>query len=108
MIVVVFEVTVRPGVGQRYFDLAAELRPELEKIDGFLFVERFRSLADGNRYVSLSFWRDRDAVERWRAHQGHGVAQALGKREIFADFRISVGQVIRQYTLADRVGPAER
>lgn len=108
MIVVVFEVTVKPGVGQRYFDLAAELRPELAKIDGFLSVERFQSLASGDKYVSLSFWRDGDAVERWRAHQAHGVAQALGRREIFADFRISVGQVIRQYTLADRVAAAPR
>jgi len=103
MIVVVFEVTVKPEVGQRYFDLAAELRPELEKIDGFISVERFQSLVTENKYVSLSFWEDEAAVQRWRSHDGHGVAQALGKSEIFADFRISVGEVSRQYTLSDRL-----
>jgi len=103
MIVVVFEVTVKPEVGQRYFDLAGELRPELEKIDGFLSIERFESLATPGKYVSLSFWRDEDAVARWRAHAGHQTAQALGKKEIFADFRISVAEVVRQYTLADRL-----
>jgi len=77
-------------------------RPELEKIDGFLSVERFQSLVSDNKYVSLSFWRDEDAVKRWRDHAGHGLAQALGKSEIFADFRISVGEVVRQYSLADR------
>jgi heme-degrading monooxygenase HmoA len=107
MIVVAFEVTLKPGPGQRYFDLAAELRPELDKIDGFISVERFQSMASPGKYVSLSFWRDEAAVARWRGHSGHGLAQALGKREIFADFRISVGQVIRQYSLADRAGAAE-
>ena len=102
MIVVVFEVTVKPGVGQRYFDLAAELRPELEKIDGFLSIERFESMSTPGKYLSLSFWRDEAAVQRWRGHAGHGRAQDLGKREIFADFRISVGEIVRQYTLADR------
>lgn len=102
MIVVVFEVEIRNEVGQRYFDLAAELRPELEKIDGFISVERFESLATPGRYVSLSFWRDEEAVAQWRAHQGHQVAQTLGKREIFADFRISVGEIVRQYDLKDR------
>ena len=103
MIVVVFEVTVKPDVGQRYFDIAGELRPELQKIDGFLSIERFESLANPGKYVSISFWRDEEAVARWRAHAGHQTAQALGKKELFADFRISVGEVIRQYTLADRV-----
>lgn len=102
MIVVVFEVTVKPAVGQRYFDIAAELRPELEKIDGFLSVERFESLATPGKYVSLSFWRDEDAVATWRAHAGHQTAQVLGRTEIFADFRISVAHIVRQYSMADR------
>lgn len=102
MIVVVFEVWVEESVGQRYFDLAAELRPELEKIDGFLSVERFESLTTPGKYVSLSFWRDEKAVENWRAHQGHQLAQALGKSEIFKDFRISVAEIARQYELKDR------
>jgi heme-degrading monooxygenase HmoA len=102
MIVVVFEVTLREGVGPRYFDLAAELRPELLKIDGFISVERFESLINERKYVSLSFWRDAESVERWRAHEGHQLAQTLGKTEVFDDFRISVAEVQRQYTLADR------
>lgn len=104
MHVVVFEVTVKPEVGQRYFDLAAELRPELEKIDGFVSVERFESLATPNKYVSLSFWRDEAALVQWREKDNHLKAQMLGKSEIFADFRISVADVVRQYTLADRTG----
>lgn len=107
MIVVVFEVTVKEGVGQRYFDLAAELRPELDGIDGFLSIERFESLATPGKYVSLSFWRDEEAVAAWKAHAGHALAQEQGKREIFADFRISVAEVVRQYTLADRTKAAE-
>lgn len=102
MIVVVFEVEIKTEVGQRYFDLAAELKPELEKIDGFISVERFESLVTSGKYVSLSFWRDEASVERWRAHQGHQLAQALGKSEIFADFRISVAEILRQYELKDR------
>jgi len=103
LIVVVFEVEVKTDVGQRYFDLAAELRPELEKIDGFISVERFESLATPGKYVSLSFWRDAEAVARWRADQRHQLAQEAGKKEIFADFRISVAEVVRQYDLKDRL-----
>jgi len=104
MHVVVFEVTVKPDVGHRYFDIAAELKPELEKIEGFISVERFESIVTPNKYVSLSFWRDEDAVARWREQGAHRTAQELGKKEIFADFRISVAQIHRQYTMADRTG----
>ena len=105
MIVVVFQVTMRAGQAPRYFDLAAELRPELETIDGFLSVERFESVATPGKYVSLSFWRDEDAVRRWREQDHHRIVQSLGRREIFADFRISVAEVIRDYTLAERASP---
>ncbi len=66
MIVVAFQVTMREGRAQDYFDLAAVLRPELEQIDGFISVERFQSLAEPGKYVSLSFWRDAAAIEAWR------------------------------------------
>ena len=102
MIVVVFQVTMREGQEQRYFDLAAALRSELEGVEGFLSVERFASLTVHGKYVSLSFWRDEAAVARWRSRNAHRVAQELGKKEIFADFRISVAEVVRDYTLADR------
>lgn len=106
MIVVVFQVTMREGEARRYFDLAAELRPHLERIDGFLSVERFESVSTPGKYVSLSFWRDEAAVLAWRRHGEHRIAQELGKREIFADFRISVAEVVRDYTLADRIPAA--
>jgi len=101
MIVVVFEVTAE-GRAQEYFDLAGALRPELEKIDGFLSVERFESLSTPGKYVSLSFWRDAEAVAAWRAHARHAAAQARGKAGIFADFRITVAESIRSYTMGAR------
>lgn len=103
MYAVIFEVTPDPARAQEYFDLAAELRPELEKIDGFISIERFQSLADSARYVSLSFWRDEAAIAQWRDHLGHQTAQDAGKAGIFKDFRIRVAKVARDYTLADRV-----
>ena len=103
MMVVVFQVTMREGRAQDYFDLAAELRAELEGIDGFVSVERFESLAEPGKYVSLSFWRDLAAIEAWRTRRRHRAAQERGKREIFQDFRISVAEVVRDYTLRDRL-----
>lgn len=97
MIAVIFEVEPREGRGHAYFDRAAELKPELEKIDGFLSVERFESLSTPGRYVSLSFWRDEDAVRRWRDHADHRAAQEEGKAGIFARYRIRVAEVIRDY-----------
>ena len=107
MVVVIFQVTAKEGQANRYFDLAAELRPELEKIDGFISVERFESLTTPGKYLSLSMWRDEEAVRAWRSHDGHRLAQRLGKSEIFADFRIQVAEVIRDYTAADRKMAAE-
>jgi heme-degrading monooxygenase HmoA len=104
MIAVIFEVEMKPGKSQDYLDLAAQLRPELEKIDGFISVERFESLANKGKLVSLSFWRDEDAVARWREHAEHRLAQARGRNEIFSNFRIRVAEVVRDYTLADRRG----
>ena len=103
MIVVVFQVTMREGRAQDYLDLAAELRAEVEQIDGFISVERFESLATPGKYVSVSFWRDEAAVRAWREQLRHRRAQELGKREIFEDFRISVAEVMRDYTRADRL-----
>lgn len=102
MMAVIFEVEMKEGQEQRYFDLAVDLRPELEKIDGFISVERFQSLTTPGKYVSLSFWRDEAAVARWRGHLGHQQAQRQGKTDIFKDFRIRVAGVIRDYSLKDR------
>ncbi|NKB21225.1 MAG: antibiotic biosynthesis monooxygenase [Alphaproteobacteria bacterium] len=103
MNIVVFEVTLREGVGQRYFDLAAELRAELEKIDGFISVERFQSMVNERKYVSLSFWQNEEAIKNWREQEKHQLAQEKGKSEIFSDFRISIGKIDRQYEMVDRL-----
>ena len=97
MVVVIFEVTMKEGRAQDYFDLAAAMRAELEQVDGFISVERFASLTAPDRYVSVSFWRDEAAVAAWRAHAGHRAAQARGKADIFARYRITVAEVLRSY-----------
>lgn len=100
MIVVIFEVEPKAERAGAYFDLAAELKPELEKVDGFISVERFESLTNKGKYLSLSFWRDEAAVEAWYAHAGHRGAQAAGRGGIFDDYRIRVARVFRDYDMA--------
>ena len=103
MIAVIFEVEPKDGRARDYFDLAAGLKAELETIDGFISVERFESLTTPGRYVSLSFWRDETAVKAWREHADHQAAQETGKAAVFADFRIRVAEVTRDYSLKDRI-----
>jgi len=103
MIAVIFEVTMKEGKADDYFGLAESLKPALEGIDGFISVERFESTTNPGKYVSLSFWRDEAAVAAWREQAEHGAAQDRGKSEIFADFRIRVASVLRDYSLADRL-----
>ncbi len=100
MIAVIFEVTVDHGQSQRYFDLAAGLREALAEADGFLSIERFQSLSEDNKFVSLSFWRDREAVEAWDRRPDHKAAQGEGRAGIFKDYRIRVAEVFRDYDLA--------
>ena len=105
MYAVIFEVEPQDRRrADRYFELAAQLRPELEKIDGFISVERFESLTNKGKYLSLSFWRDEAAVKAWRTHMGHQAAQREGKESVFKDYRIRVAEVVRDYTLEDRRG----
>ena len=99
MIVVIFEVTMKDGKGEDYFDLAEMLRRELEHFDGFIEVERFRSLRNTEKYVSISTWRDNASVLAWKEQIDHQGAQARGKDEIFADFRIRVAEVLRDYQM---------
>jgi len=102
VIAVIFEVMPAPGRRQEYLDLAAQLRPELEKMDGFISIERFQSLADEGKILSLSIWRDEAAVRRWRELDGHRAAQAKGRAGVFADYRLRVASVIRDYGLRER------
>ena len=102
MIAVLFEVEPAASGADRCFALAEELRPALEAIDGFLSVERFESRTRPGRYLSLSYWRDEAAVQRWRAAAGHRRAQHEGRSSLFAQYRIRVAEVLRDYGSADR------
>lgn len=102
MIAVIFEFTPADGRTQDYFDLVAQLRPELEKADGFVSIERFESLAAPGKFVSISFWRDEEAVRKWRNVPLHREAQARGRAGIFKEYRLRVATVMRDYTRGDR------
>ena len=102
MIAVMFEVTPAAGRTQEYLDLAATLRPELESFDGFISIERFASLTTEGKILSLSFWRDEDAVKRWRNVEQHRIAQAHGRGGVFLDYRLRVADVIRDYGMRER------
>src|SRR5262249_13703642 len=95
MIAVIFEIWPKPGQKQRYLDLAAELRPLLETIDGFISVERFESLYEPGKMLSLSFFRDEAAVSAWRNLEPHRRTPALRRAEIFSDYRLRVAGVVR-------------
>jgi heme-degrading monooxygenase HmoA len=102
MIAVIFE--VRPAEGRRdeYLGLAAALREDLTGIDGFISVERFQSITDPGKLLSLSIWRDEDSVKRWRTHAKHRATQAKGRAGVFADYRLRVAAVLRDYGMNER------
>lgn len=102
MIAVIFEVQVAPTRQQDYLDIAAQLRPLLEQVDGFLSIERFQSLTDPEKLLSLSFFRDEEAVRNWRNLSRHRSAQRQGREGIFADYRLRVAGVIRDYGMFER------
>ncbi|HZR70776.1 MAG TPA: antibiotic biosynthesis monooxygenase [Burkholderiales bacterium] len=102
MMAVIFEVWPAEGRAQDYFSIAASLKADLEKIDGFVSIERFESVTEKGKFVSLSFWRDEDAIRRWRNLEGHRMAQAKGRGGIFADYRLRVASVVRDYGMEER------
>jgi heme-degrading monooxygenase HmoA len=102
MIAVIFEVWPRTEHRHAYLEIAASLREQLEAVDGFISVERFESLSEPGKLLSLSFWRDEAAVAAWRNLAAHRAAQARGRSEIFADYRLRVAGVIRDYGMNDR------
>jgi heme-degrading monooxygenase HmoA len=102
VIAVLFEVWPHEEGRKEYLDLAAGLRGRLEQIDGFVSVERFQSLTDPGKILSVSFFRDEEAVAEWRRVQPHRAAQARGRTALFRDYRLRIASVVRDYGLRDR------
>ena len=102
MLAVIFQVKPKPGKQAGYLDIAAELRPLLEEIDGFISVERFESLTEPGKILSLSFWRDEVAIEEWRKLEKHRAAQNAGRSKLFEDYSLHVVEVVRAYGMHDR------
>lgn len=100
MIAVIFE--VEPADAQAYLDIAAHLRPLLDDIDGFISIERFQSLGDDRKLLSLSFWRDEAAVAAWRNTEAHRDAQSQGRAHVLRDYRLRVAHVLRDYGMRER------
>jgi heme-degrading monooxygenase HmoA len=102
VIAVIFEVWPKQDERQTYLDIAAALRPQLEKIDGFISIERFESLTERGKILSLSFFRDEAAIAAWRNIEAHRAAQAKGRTGVFDDYRLRIAGVIRDYGMRDR------
>jgi heme-degrading monooxygenase HmoA len=108
MIAVIFEVEPADGRREAYLDLAARLKPRLEAVDGFVSIERFESLSNPGKILSLSIWCDEAAVAAWRAEGEHRAAQVAGRGGVFADYRLRVAHVIRDYGMTERAeAPAD-
>jgi len=102
MFAVIFEVEPKPEGKTEYLEIAAALRQDLEKLDGFISIERFQSLSDDGKMLSLSFWRDEAAIIAWREQSKHQRAQDKGYNELFSDYRLRVAEVVRDYTKTER------
>jgi heme-degrading monooxygenase HmoA len=102
MIAVIFEVWPRDGRQQDYLAMAAQLRPLLEQVDGFISIERFQSLTDPGKLLSLSFFRDEAAILQWRNLEAHRAAQEAGRGGVFEDYRLRIAGVMRDYGLRER------
>ncbi|NHA05687.1 antibiotic biosynthesis monooxygenase [Mucilaginibacter sp. HC2] len=102
MVAVIFEVMPAEGKKQEYLDIAADLKPTLVTIDGFISIERFQSLTDPGKILSLSFWRDEEAVKQWRNVEMHREAQAKGRDYVFKDYHLRIAHLVRDYGMFDR------
>lgn len=102
MIAVIFEVFPAEGKRQEYLDTAAALRPLLDKVDGFISIERFESLYTPGKLLSLQFWRDEEALTTWRNMAEHRAAQEHGRGGLFDDYRLRVATVVRDYGMFER------
>lgn len=102
MIAVIFESWPAEGKMQTYLDLGAKLGPQLEKVDGFISIERFQSVVDPRKLLALSIWRDEAAVDAFRNWQVHRNVQSNSRRDVFDDYRLRVAAVLRDYGMTDR------
>lgn len=102
MVGVIFEVLIHPEKQKTYLNIAAELKSLLVKMDGFISIERFQSLSDPEKLLSLSFWRDEQAVIAWRKQEAHRMAQLQGRSDVFRDYRLRVVHVLRDYGMNER------
>ncbi|MSP48619.1 MAG: antibiotic biosynthesis monooxygenase [Alphaproteobacteria bacterium] len=107
MIAVIFEVWPTAERRQEYLDIAAGLRPLLASIDGFLSIERFESLSEPGKLLSLSYWRDEASVKAWRNLEPHRAAQAKGRGGTFRDYRLRIAGVVRDYGMTERAEAPE-
>ena len=108
MIAIIFESWPHPDQRDRYLEAAARLKPLLADQDGFISVERFESLTEPGKILSVSFWRDEEAVAKWRQVEQHRLIQQAGRKAIFRDYRLRVAQVLRDYTKNERAeAPAD-
>jgi len=102
MLAVIFEVVPHPERCSEYLDIAAQLKSSLEKMTGFISVERFESLSEPGKILSLSYWRDEAAIREWRKLEQHRLAQSRGRAGIFIDYHLRVARILRDYSLHDR------
>jgi heme-degrading monooxygenase HmoA len=108
VITVIFEFTPAEGRFSEYLDLVATLKADLERADGFISLERFESITTKGKFVSLQFWRDEEAVRKWRNLQRHREVQAKGRAGIFTSYRLRIASVVRDYTMDERAqAPAD-
>ena len=108
MIAVIFEVFPKEENKQEYLDIALSLKPMLANMEGFISIERFASLQDPDKILSLSFWENEESIEKWRNNMNHKMGQKSGVDQIFSDYRIRVGNIVRDYGLTDRAeAPSE-
>lgn len=102
MLAVIFEVIPKEEGKAEYLAIAASLREHLTKIPGFISIERFQSMADPDKILSISFWEDEESVAQWRNLEEHRFAQSKGRNSLFRDYRIRVGSIVRDYSLSER------
>lgn len=102
MIAVIFEVIPHEGKKAEYLEIAANLRPELDNVEGFISIERFQSLSDPEKVLSLSFWKDEESIQQWRNLEMHRDAQEKGRNEVFKEYHLRIATVVRDYGMFDR------